>query len=553
MGVFGPDSRAWLVLGCAVAMSAVLAASLDRPSGPARPTASGRAPVILPENARIQEGAQVTVEAQGAARLWLTLGNDPMEARPGQDRISFPAHPQRAQVARMLATPTAMQWRHPRPGLPSALVVRAAQSDEAGARGPFTMQTYLFAGHGELPVVSISCPPQDLIGEEQGLLVPGNGILRLPQGQLDSYALDPRWWKYPGNYHGRGDAWERSGRLQVIDPSGTERFQADIRLRINGQMTRGFPQHALRLLFNEPLRAGVFGAGDAGREALVLRAAGNDQVKAMLRDAFQHRLCEGLPFTTSAVLTCVAYINGAYQGVHHLRERIDELELARLHGVPPRRITILEDRSELYRGDSADIRRFNRLMGRTERWDGLDPAWLDTLEAQLDVSGFLTYMASQMILGNMDWPKQNVKYWRYTGPPRPEAPLDGRWRFIMGDSDLGFGANAGPDADLFATVRDAGVPVSRLFLAMMRSPELRKRFVDAGLGLLDGPLSPERCMAVLDGMAAQMAPEMDRHTARWRKPADRAQWEREVQLMRDYAQRRAVHARRQLNAYIERR
>jgi hypothetical protein len=324
----------------------------------------------------------------------------------------------------------------------------------------------------------------------------------------------------------------------------------DAALRINGQMTRGFPQHAFRVLFQEPLARGVFADGDgAGSEALVLRAAGNDQVKAMLRDAFQHRLCAGQPFVTSKALTCVVYMNGAYQGVHHLRQRLDEHELARRHGVPAKRITILEDKNTLYRGDSAEARRFSRLMAGTERWDARDPAWLDTLQARLDVDGFLCYMASQMILGNMDWPRQNVKYWRYTGTPRAEAPLDGRWYFIMGDSDLGFGANAPADADLFAKVRQAHVPVSRLFLALMRHDGLRERFVRHGLELLEGPLSEQRCLAVLDSMSAAMRPEMPRHTARWRKPADAAAWEREVAAMRAYAAERPAHARLQLEAF----
>ncbi|MBK6831574.1 MAG: CotH kinase family protein [Flavobacteriales bacterium] len=84
----------------------------------------------------------------------------------------------------------------------------------------------------------------------------------------------------------------------------------------------------------------------------------------------------------------------------------------------------------------------------------IDGGWPDTLEARVDVDGFLAYMAGQMILGNMDWPKQNLKYWRYTGTPRDQQPLDGKWHFIMGDSDLGFGANAPASSDMFAQVRD---------------------------------------------------------------------------------------------------
>ncbi|HRH39358.1 MAG TPA: CotH kinase family protein, partial [Flavobacteriales bacterium] len=157
-----------------------------------------------------------------------------------------------------------------------------------------------------------------------------------------------------------------------------------------------------------------------------------------------------------------------------------------------------------------------------------------------------------MVLGNMDWPRQNVKYWRYTGKPKA-APLDGRWYFIMGDSDLGFGANAPVDAGLFVQVKDAHVPVSRLLLAMLRDERLKQRFIAITRSLIDGPLRPERCVTVLDSLITRMDPEMGRHTARWRKPMDKAHWLDEVAIVRDYAQHRAAAVRKELNVMAKER
>jgi len=298
------------------------------------------------------------------------------------------------------------------------------------------------------------------------------------------------------------------------------------------------------------LRGPLFADGDgAGTASLVLRAAGNDQVKAMMRDAYQHSPCAGMPFDVSRALPCVVYINGAYWGVHHLRQRMDEQELARRHGIPAKRITILEDRAEVYRGDSADARSFMRLVQRTEQWNGTDPAWIDSLNAQLDLEGYLVYMASQMILGNMDWPRQNVKYWRYNGPPGKQAPQDGRWYFIMGDSDLGFGANTPASGDMFAKVRPKNAPISRLFMAMMRSIVLRDRFVAHAQAVILGPLSPDRCATTLEKFVGLLAPEMERHTARWRKPLDVEAWQHEVRVMRDYARERGPEVQDQLKTF----
>ncbi len=509
-------------------------------------------PRFEPTNAHVALGSMIDIKSVSGNGLWFTTRNDLCDLEEATDHVEFVATPDLRSVSRILCTPTALQWRHPRAGLPSAMVVRAAEADGIIGRGPLAMHTYLFADHGDLPVISISTSYEGLFGEEEGICVVGNGILHLDDAVLEPYANDPRWWKYPGNFHGRGAAWERDARMQLIASSGEEVFQCDVALRVNGQMTRGFPQHALRLVLDDALDTTLFQGNDGrGSKALVLRAAGNDQVKAMLRDAYQHALCSGLPFGTSKALTCVVYINGAYEGVYHLRQRMDEDELARRYGIPTKHITILEDRSELYFGDSSDVRRFNSLMARTEKRITTDPGWIDTLDANIDVEGFLIYMASQMVLGNMDWPRQNVKYWRYTGKPKA-APLDGRWNFLMGDSDLGFGANAPVNSDLFVKVNEAHVPVSRLFLAMMSSPELKRMFVLRAQELIDGPLSPARCVAVLDSMVNDMAPEMERHTARWRKPANKEAWMEEVELVRAYAHARAGLVQEQLNVFNHR-
>ncbi len=541
--------------GAAVGLCAIvfccagLAIGMGKAPVPGPSRAVGAEPIFDPESAFVEEGSIVTIRSSNGGDLWWSVEAGAGPNRAG-DRVSVAAFPDKRRAAHTTATATAMQWRHPLPGLPAALVMRASEVDERGSAGPWSMHTYVFTDHGRLPVLSISATHEALFSADSGICVVGDGLLRADEPVLRSYALDPKWWKYPGNYHGRGKAWEREARVQLINAEGGEVFQEEVALRVNGQMTRGFPQHALRMQFAEPLQVPLFADGDGpGTTALVLRAAGNDQVKAMLRDAYQHGLCAGQPFDVSRALPCVVYINGAYWGVHHLRQRMDAEELGRRYDIPVKRITILEDQAELYRGDSAQVRDFMRLVIATERWNGEDPAWIDSLEKHMDLDGYLVYMASQMILGNMDWPRQNVKYWRYTGTPTKTGQRDGRWYFVMGDSDLSFGANTPPSGDMFARVRLKNAPISRLFMAMMRSPVLRERFVAHARGLVGGALSPERCSKRLEEMVALLSPEMRRHTARWRKPLNEEAWWVEIEVMREYARKRGPQVLEQLKTF----
>ncbi|MCB0766657.1 MAG: CotH kinase family protein [Flavobacteriales bacterium] len=511
----------------------------------------GVVPDLGDDQAHRTPGGLLKLEAGSNGRGYFAIGPDG-EFTPFNGSVDIELEPSKVQAARLLATPISLTWRHPFAGLPAARSVRIANAQGDG-RTEERLRTFLFADHGELPVVSLQMPMGALLDPDTGLLVVGNAIFHGPKKMLIAEARDPRWWKYPGNFHMRGREWERAGRMQFILPDGGTGFETAVRVRINGQMTRGFPQHAFRLGFREPLRYDLFGEEvKEGYDALVLRAAGNDQIKAMMRDVFQHRLCEGLPFETSGHRTCVVYINDAYWGVHHLRPRMDDEEVARRYGIPRKRITILEDEARLYRGDTAEVARFERLANLTGAWDGRDAAWADTLLARVDVEGFLSYMATQMILGNMDWPNQNVRFWRYSGKPRKERPLDGRWYFIMGDSDLGYGVQGPPSADMFLRAKVMDVPITRLFWGMMRWPPFKARFIEVAEGLLQGPFSTERSLRELDAIVLLMAPEMERHTARWRKPANVDDWRAFVDVMRNFAQQRGPAVRDQLRAFAAR-
>lgn len=451
-------------------------------------------------------------------------------------------------VEQRLATATAMRWNRPRPGLPAASVF-VAQGLDHGSRGEATMLTLLRFNH-ELPVVSLVAADKDLFGAEDGLLVVGNTMLTAPADLSGAYARDPKPWKYPGNFHRRGRAWERPALIALLDRNGSERWQQHVAIRVNGQQTRGLAQHSLRVMFHQPMRDTLFGEGSQGFEALVIRSSGNDQVKAMIRDAFQHELCAGLGFDVSAAMPVVLYVNGAYWGVHYLRQRLDHKEIGRRLGIHPKRITIIEDRGALYRGKEQGRREFLAFVDSLRYWNHASAGWAERVSRHIDVDEFLAYMATQMILGNMDWPKQNVKFWRVEGGEQGNGRADGRWHMAMGDSDLGLGAIAGPEADMFIRVKSGDTPTSRLFLALMRSPEMRDRFNRKSLELLDGVLGAARASDGLDDFVGRVRSEMGRHTNRWRKPADVEDWRHEVDVVRRFLTAREAHVRTQLASYM---
>ncbi|MBL8000641.1 MAG: CotH kinase family protein [Flavobacteriales bacterium] len=452
----------------------------------------------------------------------------------------------RRTAERLLRTPTSPQWRAPLlTTFRGRTVVRIRAFAPDGRTGP--VENWIVdQWPNALPSLSVLLDPASMFDPDTGLYVPGMAVFRTGETFVRRYRDDQRWWKYPGNYHHRGKRWER--QATVVWEDDEEVWEGTVGLRINGNNTRGFPQHALRVLLGDGPHddPGILGAG---HRALVLRAGGNDQDRTLLRDAIAHRLASGLGFHTSASRSCVVHLNGAYWGLHQARERMDEHEVARRCGVPRKDIALLADRGILEHGREQELHAFMRALAAIDEavMQGSDP--VPALEALIDVEGFLTYVAVQVIIGNSDWPDQNVKYWRYVGDGKgEEAWHDGRWRFMMGDSDLSLGYPMPASYDAIAHIATHTSPVARLFKACMAVPAYRSRF-EARVGtLLAGPFAPDRAIAVVDSMAGEIAGEVPHHVARWRRPLSVDRWQEQVEALRAFLRVRPRHVADHLNA-----
>src|SRR5690606_14135405 len=70
-----------------------------------------------------------------------------------------------------------------------------------------------------------------------------------------------------------------------------------------------------------------------------------------------------------------------------------------------------------------------------------DAAVWAQIESRMDPWDFADFMLAQIHFRNTDWPGNNVRYWRVKKPYDPNASNrfdDGRWRWLVFDSDFGY-------------------------------------------------------------------------------------------------------------------
>jgi hypothetical protein len=542
-GMIFRDARTWILLVAGMLVLAMVQRALPSDGPNAAATSLERVEFSI---ANEQEGsAQLVIRSMADGQVQYSEELEGPLTHMSTDKATLPIQGNARRTERLVSIPTSLKWRRPMPGQPSAMVVRAAPVDKYGVRGTERIHTIPLVDHGGLHVLSLVVPEGALFDPDSGIYVVGNAMLHDVHAEDIEYEDDPKWWKYPGNFHGRGKDWERSGTLQLLAPGGRELLQYPVDLRINGQLTRAFPQHALRILFDESLPDLIFEDDRPGIRAVILRTAGNDQVKAFMRDALLQSACAGSAAEVSRALSCVVYVNGAYWGVHHLRHRMDEREIARRHGIRAKEVVFVEENDGSLAGEWHYVKHLKELVVMAKAWNGTDPGFITTLGEQLDLDAFLEYMAIMLYVDNRDWPRTNTKFWRKGG--EATSGHDALWRPVLQDLDLAFGAIAPPTADPWQHIRTSHSSMTTIFLALMRSPEWHARFQGIMLDLLDTRFAESRMVARIDSMEALLAPEMVRHAARWRKPAGIVRWKQEVDVLRDFAKQRPGVLRRMLS------
>lgn len=384
--------------------------------------------------------------------------------------------------------------------------------------------TYIINQNHELPVISIATEPDNLWSDESGIYVRGtNGI--------PGFCQDAVNWNQD---------WEIPINIELFEPDGSNGFNTGAGAKIFGGCSRGNDQKSLAIFFRgeyglSELEYKVFEEKDIDKfQGFVLRNSGNDFNRTHMRDGMMKTLIEGTALDYQAFRPAVIYLNGAYWGIHNIREKVNEHFIASNSASKSDEIDLLEANSTPIHGTDANYQAFLTALGSNNL---SNPTAYRIVEDMIDIENYIDYMAAQIYYGNDDWPGNNIKYWRDQGE-------GGKWRWIIYDTDFGFDLyKGGANHNTLSFALDPNGPdwpnpswSTYVFRRLVTSDVFVDKFVNRMADLMNVNFEVSNVNAVIDSLSQIVEAEMPAHKERW--GGNMGDWNGQIDGLRSYAQNR---------------
>ena len=380
-----------------------------------------------------------------------------------------------------------------------------------------TAQSYIFhARRMTVPIFSIQTDDRYLNDKEIGLFANNNS-------KEDKKLHD---WRRPVNV----EFFPEEGAPSAINQPGETRIQGG-QSRANALKSMVFyankrfdPDHKrYSYEFFPDQKPGV-----TEFKSFSLRDGGNDFGDLYFRDLIiQRTMGPNVDLDWQAGHTAVLYINGEYMGMLNIRERsnedniysnydgledVDEIEIA--HERENNQDLFIE---ELKEGDDVFYQAFKEFYSQKGHT-------LAEYEEWMDVSEYLNIMVMNLFYGNIDFPGNNIVFWRPNDDAKVDLPK--RWRFIVKDTDFGLGLygrksdyntidllynpSKHPDDNWAFTE-----PATRLIKNMLEDPDILNMFIDKCCVYMGDFMNAKGTGATIDAIKDEALDEFVAHRAKY--------------------------------------
>ena len=362
--------------------------------------------------------------------------------------------------------------------------------------------TFLFNETNALPIIALSLEGDSLFNDSTGLYMPGPDVDSIWPFFGANYWSD-RQLKVSFEYFENQELiLDQEVDLRIHGGKGSRnKPQRPFRLTARKRYGKEFIEHAF---FEEKPNVDKF-------KHIILRNSGSDFLVSNFRDGFWHQLVlkSNLDVEVLAFQPAVVLLNGVYWGVMNIRERVSEHYISENHEISTEEIIITEKQLEPVLGDTIHFYNFKELAINSDL--SIDENY-SAVADQLDIASYLDYFSTEIFSGNLDWPANNIKYWK-------ESPTSGKWRYIMFDLDttIELFPFVPIDADVFFHIfvdKEWSVN-SKIFMSLLENSEFKRNFINRLADLMNTSFSEKHLQEVLDELDAEFSGQKFPHFGRW--------------------------------------
>ena len=393
-------------------------------------------------------------------------------------------------------------------------IVRARVFRDGYYPGDVRTKSYIIRTEIHIPIVSLVTEPDNLWDRRTGIYA------------NSSYS---------------GSKWERPVSVELFTISGERAFREDCGIRIHGGASRTrSPRRSFRLYFRSEygpakLEYPLFPDSDVDKfDVLVLRGGFNDtwtydnpsqrETAIYVSDQVVRDLDLDLGRTACHGFFIEVYLNGQYWGLYNLTERLNEDFMESYFG--NKDWDVIVDNSAA----NGDMRTWARFILETNSSNMQEPENYQRLQTELDLQAYTDYILLNVWMQNYDWPHHN---WCAARAREDDAA----WHFFVWDVEYSFGSGMSgyrTNQNTWHNAAQPGQQVSAFFYKLIENEDYREYVWNRMHALRDTILSPQHVMDRLDARLNEIRDVIPAEAERWAQDKNLEEWERAVQLSRDF-------------------
>lgn len=371
-----------------------------------------------------------------------------------------------------------------------------------------------------------------------------------------------------------GREWERPVNVTFFETDSSVKFSIDAGIRMfggtsrNNEFIKSFKLLARKEydpengMFKHEIFPGLkdrFGNVIKKYNGFLLHNAGNDSIvndnrASHTRDGLLHRIAGTTGLDFMDYRPAIVYLNGSYYGTLNLREFEDENYIESHYNIPSDQATMVGNGNYLQgemntilldNGPSDGVQNYWAMVNYIIGNNMSDEAKYQKACQLLDMDSFIKYMAFEMYICNLDWPQNNLRAWRYSGPVNDSIGQDGKWRYMLKDLDFGLGRynESNYSANTVTTIikgDNDNFKLKRMVKSLLANPEFKNKFSAYLCDLVNDVMDLNKVSIEIDRAKSEYNLEIDNMLKKYSPNTNRTMWTQTFTTMKTFVKNRGA-------------